>query len=51
MRARQIGRDRVEAGAIGQQRVKQKQRGPLPGLRGIDRTVGEESIHGLAFFA
>ena len=43
-RLRQLWNDGIETCAIRQQRMKQKQRRPLAGLRGIHRAVGEKLI-------
>jgi hypothetical protein len=49
-RSRQFRRDGVKTRAVRQQRMKQKQRGPLADLRRIDCAVGEKPIHsGLSF--
>src|SRR5712672_4646947 len=43
-RLRQLWNDGVETRAIRQQRMKQKQRRPVAGLRGIHRAIGEKLI-------
>ena len=40
-----FGNDGVKTRAVRQQRMEQKQRRPLAGLRGVDGAVGEKPIH------
>src|SRR5947209_7356621 len=40
-----LRRDAIKTCAVRQQRVKQKQRGPLSRLRSVDPAIGEQAVH------